>query len=43
MKAYNEIKLGRSRNLEVLIGSILGAAAAAGVVWFATVLVFSLG
>lgn len=42
MKAYQEIRLGRTRQMEVLIGSILGAAAAAGVVWFATVLVFSL-
>ncbi len=42
MPVYNEVRLGATREREVLIGSLLGAAAAVVAVWFVTVLIFSL-
>lgn len=41
-KLYNEAPLGRTRDREILIGTLIGAAAAMFAVWFITALVFSL-
>lgn len=43
MKVYQEVRLGRSRALEIWIGSFLGALLAAPVIYLVTVLVLSLG